>query len=192
MLDLWREAAEGRLRRLLVHESADLRPTALPGLRDHLHQLRPAVDAVPCTILLGPVPSRCVAAGAWILVSRLPRSCLICSEPALPGSSRCARHGGRKRDPRTTTARGYGGDHQQFRLKVLARAGADRHGLGGRCERCGQPGVPGNPLEAGHVLARALGGENVLANYAALCRRCNRRETGALRKAKRLRGDGHS
>jgi 5-methylcytosine-specific restriction endonuclease McrA len=114
----------------------------------------------------------------------MPRQCMFCSREALLGSSRCRGHGGRKRDPRTTSAKGLGADHQALRLQALRRAGADESGLGGACEACGQPGVVGNPLEGGHVLPRALGGQNQLANYVAVCRKCNRGEGSRIRKTK--------
>lgn len=122
---------------------------------------------------------------------RLRRTCLLagrgCSDDgyALPGSSRCRAHGGRKGDPRSTTARGYGADHQDSRRQVMARAGASRYGIGGRCEACGLPGTLENPLEAAHVLAHALGGENHIANYMALHRRENRGEAALIVKKKR-------
>lgn len=69
----------------------------------------------------------------------------------------------------------------------MHRVGATEHGLGGRCEACGLPGIVGNPLEAAHLQARALGGGNRLSNYMALHRKENRGEGARIAKAKRLR-----
>jgi hypothetical protein len=104
--------------------------------------------------LLGRLRSRVAAEEAL-----MGKSCMFCRNVALRGSSRCRVHGGRKQDPRTTNQRGLGGDHQALRLQALKLAGADEAGLGGRCAECGQPGVPGNPLEGGHVVPRALGSQ---------------------------------
>jgi 5-methylcytosine-specific restriction endonuclease McrA len=56
------------------------------------------------------------------------------------------------------------------------------------CWRCGSPGTPDNPLEAGHVIARVHGGSDHRSNYRAECRGCNRSAGHLLSQEVDVRG----
>ncbi|MGH3130044.1 MAG: HNH endonuclease [Gaiellaceae bacterium] len=45
---------------------------------------------------------------------------------------------------------------------------------GNRCQRCGSPGTPGNPLQVRHRTRVADGGSHADSNLVTLCARCHR------------------
>jgi len=57
--------------------------------------------------------------------------------------------------------------HRKARALLLATAT--------HCWICGQPPRPGDPLVADHLIPRAHGGPDTLANYAAAHASCNAR-----------------
>jgi 5-methylcytosine-specific restriction endonuclease McrA len=82
----------------------------------------------------------------------------------------CQRHGSRawRRKP-PGNRWGYGAAYQHNRKILLRRAGCrPGTGLGGACEICGKPGVPGDPLQADHIIAVMDGGRDELANLRAI------------------------
>ena len=84
----------------------------------------------------------------------MPRRCLDC--PALiHKGSRCPVCARRYRQP-STLAR-----QTKYRDK-------------GRCVKCGRGGTPENPVEAHHIVPRALGGAQALANMVTLCKDCHK------------------
>ena len=75
----------------------------------------------------------------------------VCGEPGCPrligGPGKCADH--RRADAAargTTTARGYGTEHQRERQRVRPEVDAGR----AVCWRCGKPIAPGTPWDLGH------------------------------------------
>lgn len=79
----------------------------------------------------------------------------------------------------STTARGYGYEHQQRRLRALA-ALRQREAMGAEtpCARCGRPVYSGQPLDLDHTDDRS--GYRGLAH-----RRCNRGAGAAKGNARR-------
>jgi HNH endonuclease len=91
----------------------------------------------------------------------------------------CERHKRRgwERRPRRTGS--YGAVYHHNRKILLRRAGCrPRTGLGGACEICGEPGVPGDPLQADHIVSVADGGGDGLENLRAINRSEHRRRSG--------------
>ena len=87
----------------------------------------------------------------------------------LCGAVDCQRHGRRAwvRQPRFPGS--YGAGYQHNRQILLRRAGCrPGTGLGGACEICGKPGVPGDPLQADHIIAVMDGGGDELVNLRAI------------------------
>jgi hypothetical protein len=85
------------------------------------------------------------------------------------GAVDCQRH--RRRDwvqkPRLPGS--YGAFYQHNRQILLRRAGCrPGAGIGGVCEICGKPGVPGDPLQADHIIAVMDGGGDELVNLRAI------------------------
>jgi HNH endonuclease len=83
----------------------------------------------------------------------------VTNRACICGAVDCQRH--RRRDwvqkPRLPGS--YGAFHQHNRQILLRRAGCrPGTGVGGACEICGKPGVPGDPLQADHIVAVADGG----------------------------------
>ena len=82
----------------------------------------------------------------------------------------CQRHGSRawRRKP-PGNRWGYGAAYQSNRVILLRRAGCRLGtGIGGACEICSKPGVPGDPLQADHIVSVADGGGDELANLRAI------------------------
>ena len=69
----------------------------------------------------------------------------------------------------------YGYDHQRIAAQVLKEEKV--------CRLCGLPATPTDPLEAGHILPRALGGQTIRSNYRAEHRSHNRAEGARLARA---------
>lgn len=67
-------------------------------------------------------------------------------------------------------------------------AGADAHGVGGACARCGRQGTMADPLEGAHIVARSQGGPDTAANMRAEHRSHNRRDGLLLGLRRRRRG----
>lgn len=91
-------------------------------------------------------------------------------------TGRCPAHAralARRRDPRTTTARGYGASYQAFRKRVLAEEDC--------CWLCGAPGTEDDPLQADHVVPLSMGGRRTRDNLRAAHRSCNVRRGGRNR-----------
>lgn len=65
----------------------------------------------------------------------------------------------------STTERGYGTAWQKLRRQVLVP--------GSVCVVCGTSGSPSNPLTVDHIVAKANGGKDELANLQVLCRAHN-------------------
>jgi 5-methylcytosine-specific restriction endonuclease McrA len=86
----------------------------------------------------------------------------------------------------------YGAFYQHNREILLRKAGCrPGTGVGGVCEICGKPGIPGDPLQADHIVAVADGGGDELANLRAIHKSEHARRTGQQgAKAKRRRQKG--
>lgn len=100
-----------------------------------------------------------------------------CPELAPRGKSYCGPHDPGPWAGRGTFASRYGITRHRWdklRLRTLARDG-------GRCVDCGST----DDLEADHVVPRAQGGSNQLANLATRCHNCHLAKTAADRKATR-------
>jgi 5-methylcytosine-specific restriction protein A len=72
--------------------------------------------------------------------------------------------------------RGYGAAWEALRLQVLTR---DR----GICIPCYGRGRYTRAVEVDHVLSKARGGSDDLANLQAICKACHRRKTELERRA---------
>jgi len=103
------------------------------------------------------------------------RKCLLCPRPAAAGGSRCTRCGGKRRGPRRHDA-----NHGRLAKKALAGATV--------CALCGLPGIPSDPLEAGHIVALSQGGRSEPGNYRAEHRSHNRSAGARLARLARGRG----
>jgi 5-methylcytosine-specific restriction endonuclease McrA len=92
----------------------------------------------------------------------------------------CQRHGSRAwRQKPAGNLGGYGAAYQHARVILLRRAGCrPGTGVGGACEICGKPGIPGDPLQADHIVAVADGGGDELANLRAIHKSEHARRTG--------------
>lgn len=77
----------------------------------------------------------------------------------------------RDRQRPTAAQRGLGHDHRKAAAAILAHATV--------CAVCGLPPTPDDPLTAGHIVDRQLGGTNDLANYQAEHASCNSRKRAA-------------
>lgn len=93
------------------------------------------------------------------------RPCLRCGK-LVRGASYCARHVPAKRPSPSSSDR----------LAPAARKRAKQR-AGFRCEDCGQPGTPDNPLEVDAVVPVAEGGDHSDGNVRVRCRRCHRAKT---------------
>ena len=71
--------------------------------------------------------------------------CLVCGRPT-GTKPRCARHRHQRNRP-STSERGYGAAHQAERRRWEPRVAAGEVD----CARCGQPIVPGEAWDLGHV-----------------------------------------
>lgn len=97
----------------------------------------------------------------------------------LCGAVDCQRHGRRAwvRQPRFPGS--YGAGYQHNRKILLRRAGCRSGiGIGRACEICGKPGVPGDPLQADHIVAVMDGGGDELANLRAIHKSEHAHRTG--------------
>lgn len=92
------------------------------------------------------------------------KPCLDCGKPSL--NARCAEHARAKKG--STKARGLSGEH--------ARISREFKRLDLPCALCGRHGTPRNPITAGHLLPRVMGGTNSPYNYQPECRECNSRK----------------
>jgi hypothetical protein len=83
----------------------------------------------------------------------------VTKRACLCGAVDCQRHGRRAWVRQPGFPGSYGALYQHNREILLRRAGCrPGTGLGGACEICGRPGVPGDPLQADHIVAVADGG----------------------------------
>lgn len=95
-----------------------------------------------------------------------PTRCGQCRQLHTTGRRLCGDCERQRRRSRPTAARrGLGYDHQQAAVAVLAGATT--------CAICGRPPTAGDPLTAGHLLDRQLGGTNEITNYQAEHESCN-------------------
>lgn len=115
-----------------------------------------------------------------------PKRACIC------GAVNCERHssGAWRRKP----AGSYGAAYQSQRLILLRRAGCrPGTGIGGACEICGKPGVPGDPLQADHIVSVADGGGDELGNLRAIHKSEHARRTAhqghEAAKRRKTKGD---
>jgi 5-methylcytosine-specific restriction protein A len=97
-----------------------------------------------------------------------PKPCLDCGN--LSDGSRCPPCRGareRRRDAQrgSPAERGLDADHTAM-SRHYKRADAT-------CVHCGRRGTSANPITAGHITPRALGGSNTPSNYQPECRSCN-------------------
>ena len=70
--------------------------------------------------------------------------------------------------------RTHGSDHARLARQVKKEEPV--------CALCGLPGFPNDPLEAGHIIPRVLGGPTVRENYRAEHRSHNRAAGSRVRK----------
>lgn len=108
--------------------------------------------------------------------------CRGCGKSAVPGRARCVRHQAEWEAERgTRQQRGYGALHDRTRTRLLlAWATAVRRGETWHCPRCGNPLIPGEPVDADHFGQTLL--ENPAAEADALSHeRCNRGARPGLR-----------
>jgi 5-methylcytosine-specific restriction endonuclease McrA len=101
------------------------------------------------------------------------RPCIRCGR-LNRGRPYCAEHEPRRQSPNSLD-----------RPSPAARRRAKRR-AGFRCEDCGEPGTPENPLEVDAVLPVSEGGDHGDVNVRVRCRRCHRQKTRA--DAARRRG----
>lgn len=80
----------------------------------------------------------------------------------------------------------------RVRRECLLDAGADEHGIGGRCALDGRPGTVADPLEVDHVRPRELFPHLALdpTNLRAIHRSDNRAQGARLKEALRKRRQG--
>lgn len=95
-----------------------------------------------------------------------PTRCGQCRNLHTTGRRLCGVcEGARQRKRPTAAQRGLGYDHQQAAAQVLSTAT--------ECAVCHRPPTTADPLTAGHILDRQLGGTNELANYQPEHESCN-------------------
>jgi 5-methylcytosine-specific restriction endonuclease McrA len=90
------------------------------------------------------------------------RMCMVCTQLALPGTSRCAVHALPKRS----------GSLTRNAKRVVEGATY--------CYLCGEPARPDDPLVADHVIPRVRGGSDEVWNLAPAHKACNGRKSGKL------------
>lgn len=95
------------------------------------------------------------------MLTGMLKTCVVCGTPS--PQARCPRH---RLRPTATAA------HRAARRQLLATAT--------HCWRCGKPFTPTDPLQADHILPRALGGTDTPNNYGAAHQSCNARAGAAL------------
>jgi 5-methylcytosine-specific restriction endonuclease McrA len=103
------------------------------------------------------------------------RACIICGAPSPQGRSRCSLHG--RSTP--TGPRLHDSTHDRIAKQVKREEKV--------CALCGLGPLPGDPLEAGHIVALSLGGKSMRSNYRAEHRSHNRAQGHRIAKAKRSR-----
>ena len=92
------------------------------------------------------------------------KPCIDCGKPG--PKARCAQHERERKG--STKARGLAGEHARISRKFKQ--------LDLPCALCGQRGTPANPITAGHLTPRVMGGSNSPYNYQPECRSCNSRK----------------
>lgn len=105
----------------------------------------------------------------------MPRACLICGQPSVPGKSRCETHGGKawkRTDP--SAKHRYGAAWRDRRARVLRESP--------NCELCGKPAT-----DVDHRVAHADGGSDDRSNLRALCNPCHKKVTAEQNRARRNR-----
>ncbi len=111
------------------------------------------------------------------------RKCLLCPETAVPGGSRCEKHGGNKsgwakykaRNP--ARAAKYQSEHWRIRRDRTLREEPN-------CRRCGAPST-----DVDHIVALADGGGFFdRENLQALCHTCHKEKTGEDNRKRRKEG----
>jgi 5-methylcytosine-specific restriction protein A len=122
---------------------------------------------------------------------KLPKACLMCWKPALPGGSRCREHAGKSgwaQRPSIGTSRGiYGYAWQQIRRQVLTEADHVCQCRDPRCDHTGSA-CPRRANTVDHILNVARGGAAYdRSNLQALCWRCHARKTASEGGRKRSR-----
>lgn len=83
----------------------------------------------------------------------------------------------------STTARGYGWDWQQRRLRILQR---DKY----QCQLCKPKGWLTAARHVDHIVAKADGGSDDDSNLQSLCKPCHDAKTEAENAARRAPGFG--
>lgn len=109
-----------------------------------------------------------------------------CAQLVRDGSGYCGNHQGDRRINRfgddrrgSASSRGYGSDWRVLRDQVMQRDG-------GLCQPCRQLGRVSVAKQVDHVVPKAEGGTDDLANLQAICPACHAAKTG--REAARGRG----
>jgi 5-methylcytosine-specific restriction endonuclease McrA len=105
----------------------------------------------------------------------MPRVCIRCSRPAVPGRSRCQLHGGGDWVRVTPESKAhYDAAWRELRARVLREEP--------NCRVCGAKAT-----DVDHIVALADGGSNDRGNLRALCRKHHKEHTAAQNKARRER-----
>ena len=97
----------------------------------------------------------------------LPRPCVLCPAPAVPGRSRCADHG--------RAWAGAGGSRGSAWTAIAKRVVAEEP----TCH-WGFPGCTERSTEADHLTPKALGGSDDPSNLVGSCASCNHKRGSSL------------
>ncbi len=126
----------------------------------------------------------------------MARQCLMCRNPAIGHTSRCAEHSRRSgwaTRPSIGTRKGIyaAGAWSDVRKRVLAERGRACECRDPRCSHGPVCGSPGAVID--HIIPMAQGGPAYdLSNLQVLCRRCSDRKTaaeGAVGRRRRRRSE---
>jgi len=98
----------------------------------------------------------------------LPRACLDCGMPGLPGQSRCPKH---------TKELGRLKNHKRGNTSLSARVRRELNSAGsGECASCWRTFAAAG-LQIDHRVALVDGGSDVISNLCFLCVECHRNKT---------------